>query len=85
MSAPGCKGCTATVRLAPGEVERLVTDYLRTHTDTPLAPDAESARRLAICATCADLTYGTTCRHCGCLVELRVRLTGSCPAPTPRW
>ena len=80
-----CPGCGVTVRLAAGEVERLLADYLRDH-DEPLADEPTVARRLAVCAACADLRYGTTCRWCGCLVAVRARLADkTCPAPAPRW
>lgn len=83
--AGGCIGCHRTVRLAPGEVDRLLTDYLRTN-PTDLCSPALAEQRLKICSTCPDLHHGTTCRHCGCLVEIRVHLaTKSCPAPSPRW
>lgn len=87
MSAqpPTCKSCQTTVHLAPGEVQRLLTQYLASHPQ-PLADAATAAHRLRTCASCPDLTYGTTCRHCGCLVEIRTKLaTHSCPAPSPRW
>jgi len=82
----GCKGCGATVRLAPGEAERIVSQYLQTHPTAKLADDATCTRRLAICTSCPDLRYGTTCRHCGCLVAVRARLADQpCPAPVPLW
>jgi len=81
----GCRGCQATVRLAAGEVERLLRAYLADRPE-PLAEAACTARRLAVCAGCPDLLYGNTCRHCGCLVAIRARLAGKrCPAPADRW
>jgi hypothetical protein len=82
---PACPGCGLSVRLAPGEVERIIAEYFRGRTPE-LVPADEAGLRLAICASCPDLLYGSTCRHCGCLVELRARLAGkACPAPAPRW
>jgi hypothetical protein len=76
-----CKGCRATVRLRPDEVERIVGEYLREHGGAR-ADEGLYRERLAACRACADLDYGTTCRHCGCLVELRARLAGNhCPRP----
>jgi hypothetical protein len=76
-----CKGCRATVRLRPGEVERIVGEYLREH-GGERADERLYRERLAACRACTDLEYGTTCRHCGCLVELRARLAGKhCPRP----
>lgn len=81
----GCKGCSASVRLSPGEVERILAEYLRSSPGV-LADEAEAQRRLGMCRECPDLRYGTTCRHCGCLVEVRVRLAEKrCAAPAPRW
>ena len=86
LAEPICKGCSGTVRISDAQVETILRDYLRTH-PVPLADDTISARRLALCAACTDLLYGTTCRHCGCLVAVRARLgDASCPAPLdPRW
>jgi hypothetical protein len=80
-----CKACRVTVRLAPGEVQRLLADYLRTQ-PAAICDDATYANRVAICDACPDLAYGTTCRHCGCLVAVRAKLAEkTCPAPQPRW
>jgi hypothetical protein len=82
---PGCPGCGLSVRLSKGELERLIAEYFRGETPE-LASDAEAERRLSLCVSCPDLRYGSTCRHCGCLVEVRARLSGrACPAPGPRW
>lgn len=81
-----CKGCRASVRLKAGEVERLLAEYLRAHPQE-LAPDPLRAQRLALCRACPDLQYGSTCAHCGCLVDLRAALAGQhCPRPAAaRW
>ena len=81
----GCPGCGVSVRMKAGELERVIADYFRDH-KPELASDEEAEERLALCGTCPDLQYGSTCRHCGCLVEVRARLKGySCPSPAPRW
>jgi hypothetical protein len=73
------------VRLVPGEIERILAEYLR-GTSAELADDEIYVRRLAICGKCPDLQYGTTCRHCGCLVAVRAKLTAkNCAAPAARW
>jgi hypothetical protein len=83
--APDCPGCGVSVRLKPGELERIVAEYFRGE-PPELASGAEAERRLALCGACPDLQYGSTCRHCGCLVEVRARLAGyGCPAPVARW
>lgn len=81
-----CKGCRASVRLKPGEVDRIVAEYLLEHPGS-LADETLYRSRLANCRACEDLQYGTTCRHCGCLVEVRARLLDKiCPRPgRPAW
>lgn len=50
-------------------------------------PEGEYERRLSLCRSCDALMGGSTCRHCGCLVTWRSKLTAaSCPYPgSPRW
>ena len=80
-----CRGCTATVRLAPGEVARILASYLKDH-PSDVVDETAYNQRLSICASCPDLQYRTTCRHCGCLVAVRAMLANkSCPAIQPRW
>jgi hypothetical protein len=82
---PDCPGCGLSVRLSKGEIERILFEYYQGRTPA-LAAAEEAGRRLSICVSCQDLVYGSTCRHCGCLVELRTSLAdASCPAPEPRW
>ena len=82
-----CRGCSASVRLAPGEVQRILASYLVDHPNALLVDDATYARRLAVCRACPDLLYGgTTCRHCGCLVAVRAKLADKqCPAALAKW
>jgi arabinogalactan endo-1,4-beta-galactosidase len=80
-----CIGCQRVVRLAPGEIERILA------AQTQLSPhllvdDATYEMRLKQCEGCPDLRYGTTCRHCGCLVAVRAKLSNqACPSPVARW
>jgi hypothetical protein len=84
-TAKDCPGCGITVRLSKGELERLVEEYFQGEVPE-LASEALAEERLEACGACPDLRFGSTCRHCGCLVEVRARLSGySCPAPLPRW
>ncbi|WP_244862545.1 DUF6171 family protein [Paenibacillus sp. J22TS3] len=47
----------------------------------------EYARRLDTCWSCPSLQYESTCKHCGCLVAVRAKLSDSiCPYPgQSRW
>jgi len=79
-----CKACAASVRIPPREVERILAEFLREHPQR-LAEDETYTLRLASCRRCPDLLYGTTCRHCGCLVAVRARLAEKhCPDPRGR-
>lgn len=86
MTEPPCKGCRASVRLAPDSIRRLLGEYLAERPQ-PTVGETVVAARLRICRTCPDLLYDTTCKHCGCLVEIRARLAAACcPHPgRPRW
>jgi len=82
----GCKGCGASVRLKQSELDRILADYLRENS-APLVSDATYADRLRVCRDCSQLQYGTTCSHCGCLVQVMAKLRDRhCPAPqAPAW
>jgi len=76
-----CKGCSATVRVTPAEAEDAFAK-LRLPPGTRLADETEYRRRLDICSSCVELEYGTTCRQCGCLVQVRAHLASDgCPRP----
>jgi hypothetical protein len=63
------------VRLKSGEIERILAEYLASSAEpVALTDDTTYAHRLAVCRDCPDLLYGTTCRHCGCLVAVRAKL-----------
>ncbi|MEC0128165.1 DUF6171 family protein [Paenibacillus pabuli] len=81
-----CKGCEDQydVKISEAKMARLVE--LASHS-RPAVQDAEYERRLSICSDCPGLQYGTTCRYCGCLVQVRAKLADSaCPYPyESRW
>ncbi|HUT25328.1 MAG TPA: hypothetical protein VM492_13370 [Sumerlaeia bacterium] len=81
-----CKGCGVSVRLSAEQIEKILAEYLREHPGE-LVADGVCRSRLDLCRSCPDLQYGTTCRHCGCLVPVMARLAaGRCPRPSGgRW
>ena len=83
---PRCKACGITVRLKPDDVARMVDDHLRASGGMRVDP-AVRAHRLRLCLDCTDLDYGTTCRHCGCVVQVLTWIENKqCPRPgTPVW
>jgi len=86
MREQECKGCSASVRLKQSEVERILADYLQEN-PAPLVSDVTYADRLRLCRDCSKLQYGTTCSHCGCLVQVMAKLKDKyCPSPqAPAW
>ncbi|WP_413406618.1 DUF6171 family protein [Paenibacillus amylolyticus] len=76
-----CKGCNDQydVKISDAKMARLVEIASRSR---ETVQDEEYERRLSICFACPGLQYGTTCRHCGCLVQVRAKLSEStCPFP----
>ncbi|MEF3303125.1 DUF6171 family protein [Paenibacillus sp. GYB003] len=83
---PECKGCSASVHVAPEKMAGRFGETNRVRA-AELATEAEYARRLAVCRGCESFQFGTTCRWCGCLMELKAKLAAArCPAPEgSRW
>jgi hypothetical protein len=82
-----CKGCSATVHQSFDEIRANMDEYTRT-IDTDLRTDpALYKKRLLRCSSCAGLYYETTCRYCGCFVQMRaLRKNLDCPNPEgSRW
>lgn len=76
-----CKGCRASVRVSEAEIKRIVEDVIQDESSLLVSQDQYDAR-LAICRACDYLDYGTTCRHCGCLVVVRAWMADKgCPKP----
>jgi hypothetical protein len=88
MSEAECKGCerTVAVRLPEPEVERLLSMHLQANPLHARVDASTHARRLTLCQACPDLRYGTTCRHCGCLVGVRTWVAQkSCAGVPAKW
>ncbi|MDP4097247.1 DUF6171 family protein [Paenibacillus sp. P96] len=81
-----CKGCTATVHISEEEIQKLFGHVARIRS-VKLTTEAEYERRMQTCRACEAFQLGTTCRWCGCLMEIKAKLQAStCPAPAgSRW
>lgn len=81
-----CKGCMETVRISDQEIEQIFGKTLKVK-NIKLVTESEYLVRMNICLKCPGLEYGTTCRYCGCLVKIKVKLEGAkCPYPyNPKW
>lgn len=80
-SGSDCKGCSASVHVTPEEIAKLFGETLRVR-NLKLTTEAEYDRRIAVCTTCSDYQWGTTCRYCGCLMAVKAKLSSArCPSP----
>jgi hypothetical protein len=81
-----CKSCEGTVRLSEQEMRLIFGDALKVR-DVKLATEETYNSRLAVCADCDSLQAGTTCEHCGCVVQVKAKLLhAKCPYPfMPKW
>jgi len=86
MENIGCKGCVATVRLSQEEINKIFGETVKVK-QVKLVTEDEYSDRLEKCSLCEYLDYGTTCRFCGCIVQIKAKLVGArCPYPyQPRW
>lgn len=86
MAGNNCDGCTASVHMNLQEMD-LILDNVRQKNKDKLAADSEYKRRLDICKDCAGLMYKTTCRYCGCVIQIKALLEDSkCSFPYhPNW
>ncbi|QJD84021.1 hypothetical protein HH215_13055 [Cohnella herbarum] len=76
----GCKGCKADVRVTRGQINRLLSAM--EGKGFVFVGDDTYGARLETCRACPSLEYGTTCMHCGCLVDVRGKLAEKdCPHP----
>jgi len=81
MNTAECKGCSASVHLTPEEITKLFGDIVRLK-NVKLATEAEYERRMSECRKCDAFQFGTTCRWCGCLMDIKAKLEkATCPAP----
>lgn len=77
-----CKGCNRSPILSDEKIERMVTLAVQGKEPHELTPADMLEKRLAACMSCPSLQFGTTCKHCGCMVQIRTRLLSSyCPSP----
>ncbi|NSW90009.1 MAG: hypothetical protein HPY74_04860 [Firmicutes bacterium] len=81
-----CKSCMDIVGITPEETAQIFGKTLKIK-NIKLVTEKEYEQRLNICTECAYLDYGTTCRHCGCLVHIKAKIAGThCPYPySSKW
>lgn len=81
-----CKSCEDTIFLSEREMRMIFGDALKVR-DVKLAAEGTYRMRLDICRDCGSLQAGTTCEHCGCVVQVKAKLLhAKCPYPfKPKW
>jgi len=81
-----CAGCRRRGGIR-WKIDEILEQIARDQPGVRQVPHGEYERRLACCRDCASLQFGSTCRHCGCLVHVRARIEGKhCPRPgNPVW
>ena len=78
--------CGVSVHLKDEEIKIILAAMLE-NDGVEAVDDEEYTRRMIICSECESLIFNTTCRHCGCLVQVKAKLADSkCPYPyQPKW
>jgi hypothetical protein len=80
-----CEACSVSVWLSPEEIENLFGTFKVKKVKT--VSEEKYRSRLSFCLACESLLYGTTCRFCGCIVQIKNKLEAAkCPLPyAPKW
>lgn len=76
-----CKGCSASVNVAPDDIKAMVFSIINSG-NFNLVSEETYSKRLQKCGNCKYLEYNTTCRQCGCIVQIRaLQQEKDCPYP----
>lgn len=74
-----CKRCAAKTVLTDADIAKMV-DEVTSMKGVRLAENGVYEERFAVCSSCDKLLYGSTCGVCGCVMQVRARLSdGRCP------
>jgi hypothetical protein len=81
-----CKGCTASVWIPSESIKNMVNEII-SNKNFDLVSEVVYNKRLEQCHKCPCLDFKTTCRQCGCIVQVRALLKDKyCPYPkASRW
>jgi hypothetical protein len=81
-----CKGCTSSVHISDDEIKKIFGSEVKVK-NVKLVSEELYKNRLDICKNCDAFVYNTTCKYCGCLIEIKAKLSASkCPFPyNPKW
>ncbi|MCX7711710.1 MAG: DUF6171 family protein [Clostridia bacterium] len=77
-----CKGCRRSVRHPFDEVKEKMEEFLLTIPEEEKVSQPVYNMRMSECRQCSGLYYDTTCKYCGCFVQMRaMRKNKDCPHP----
>ncbi|MDL2228736.1 DUF6171 family protein [Treponema sp. OttesenSCG-928-L16] len=81
-----CEACSVSVWLSEEEIKQLFGETMRVK-NIKTVTEKEYEERMTFCRSCEALVYGSTCRHCGCIVHIKAKLqSAKCPYPfEPKW
>lgn len=81
MNTNKCRKCRAEKALSNEQITEMVKQVTAMK-GVKLAEQSEYERRIEICRLCEYFFAGSTCRLCGCVMQVRARLSdGKCPFP----
>ncbi|MCH5209928.1 MAG: hypothetical protein J1F01_03085 [Oscillospiraceae bacterium] len=74
-----CKRCGLKTVLSESDIQKMV-DEVTSLRGVRLVNDETYSNRFNKCTECENFMYGSTCAVCGCVMQVRARLTdGKCP------
>lgn len=81
-----CKRCGMKTALDAETIQKMVNDVAAMPGIRLVGEDVYQ-KRIAVCEGCEKFEYGSTCMLCGCVMQVRARLSGGkCPYPgKSRW
>ena len=75
-----CVRCPQSMHVSESEIQEQIDLVLAS--GVPITKPQQYQDRLKTCAKCNQFFYGTTCKHCGCLVRVRaLNALRICPYP----
>ena len=74
-----CKRCSLKTVLSEEDIQKAV-ERVKAMKGVKLVDEESYLKRYSICKSCDKLEYGSTCMMCGCIMQVRARLSdGKCP------
>ena len=76
-----CKGCSASVNVTSEDIKAMILSIINSG-NFKLVSDETYSKRIQKRAKCKYIEYNTTCRQCGCIVQIRaLQQEKDCPYP----